>query len=51
MEYARFIVFIHEHPNWNGTLVTVQEAVLQDNVPVEESMQEAQDIAEDAVNN
>lgn len=51
MEHARFIEFIPEHPNWNGTLVTVQEAVLQDNVPVEEAMQEAQDIAEDAVNN
>lgn len=50
MEYARFIEFIPEHPNWNGTLVTVQEAVLSDGVPVEEAMQEAQNQAEQAVN-
>lgn len=50
MEHARFIEFIPEHPNWNGSLVTVQEAVLSDGVPVEEAMQEAQDQAEQAVN-
>lgn len=50
MEHARFIEFIPEHPNWNGTLVTVQEAVLSDGVPVEEAMQEAQNQAEQAVN-
>lgn len=50
MEYARFIEFVPEHPNWNGTLVTVQEAVLQDGVPVEEAMQQAQNLAEEAVN-
>lgn len=51
MEHARFIEFIPEYPSWNGTLVTVQEAVLSDGVPVEEAMQEAQDLAEQAVNN
>lgn len=51
MDHARFIEFIPNHPNWNGSLVTVQEAVLQDGVAVEDAMQEAQDIAEDAVNN
>ncbi len=51
MEHARFIEFIPQHPNWNGTLVTVQEAVLSDGVPIEEAMQQAQDQAEEAVNN
>lgn len=50
MEHARFIEFIPEHPNWNGSLVTVQEAVLSDGIPVEEAMQEAQEQAEQAVN-
>ena len=49
MEHARFIEFIPQHPNWNGTLVTVQEAVLSDGVSIEEAMQEAQDQAEQAV--
>ena len=51
MEHARFIEFIPEFPSWNGSLVTVQEAVLTDGVPIEEAMQEAQDQAEQAVNN
>jgi|GEM_PF-2335573 len=50
MEHARFIEFINELPTWNSTLNSAEEAVLQSNVSPEDALQEAQEIAEDAVN-
>lgn len=51
MDHARFIEYIEALPAWHTTADSAEEAVLNAGVDPEEALQEAQEIAENAVKN